>query len=94
MTKFDLCWVAARMSQLWDFIDKRDIDKHALAWLTAICGWSLTREMIDLGAAALAAKAPMTEVAAVIAAIGAPYAIFAGAMVKWYFERQENAKLA
>lgn len=90
MTKLDLCWVAQRFSDLWDFVDKRDIDKHALAWLTALCGWDLTWEMIDFANAALAAKVQLAEVAAVIAAIGAPYALFAGAVVKWYFERQDT----
>lgn len=84
-----LCWLALRCSDFWDWVDKRDLDKHALAWLVALCGWDLTWEAWDFAKLALNAKTPMAEVAATIAAIGVPYGLFATAVTKWYFERQD-----
>lgn len=84
-----MCWLALRLSEAWDFIDQRDIDKHLAFWLTALCGWDLTWEMIDFAKEALNAKVPMAEIGVAIAAIGAPYSLFAGFVGKWYFERQD-----
>ena len=78
-----LCWLALRASQAWDFIDKRDIDKHALsvaifygtvqvtAWAMQYAGQSGTRNGV--------------EVAAVIAAVLTPYMALQAAAISFYF---------
>jgi len=36
------CLVARRLSDFWEFIDKRDIDKHTLVWAVyALTGYSV-----------------------------------------------------
>ena len=81
------CWLARRASEFWDFIDKRDIDKHAFAWLVGVCGWGMTKWAMDFADAHPAMSG--SDMALVLGAVGAPYALFAGAVVKWYFERKD-----
>jgi hypothetical protein len=76
------------LARVWDFIDSRDIDKHAMAWLIAWCGWDLTRWAMSF--AEHHPKMAGSDVALVVAAVGVPYGIFAGAVVKWYFERKDT----
>jgi len=72
------------LGQVWDFIDKRDIDKHLLSmgvfWGTMkITGWAMQY-------AAAHADKPGMEIAAIIAAVGAPYMALQAAALKYYFE--------
>lgn len=83
-----LCRLANVAGLFWDFVDKRNIDQHAMAWMVAWCGWDLTRWGM-----AFAEQHPEmsgAEMAMVLASVGAPYAIFAGAVVSWYFKRQDE----
>lgn len=78
-----LCLVALRFSQLWDFIDARDIDKHLVA---AVLMWQTYH--VTWWAFAFAEKVatrPGLEVAAVIAAVLGPWSLLVGAAVKFYF---------
>ena len=79
-----LCWIAARCSQCWDFIDKRDIDKHLVTW------WSfyVTFYLLDwaLEYVFKHPDKPGLEVAAIVGAIMLPWTPVQGAIVKWYFE--------
>jgi hypothetical protein len=73
------------LTRFWDFIDKRDIDQHAFAWLVAICGWELTKW--GMGFADTHPAMSGAEMAMVLGAVGGPYAIFAGVIAKTYFAR-------
>jgi hypothetical protein len=78
-----LCWIAARLSQAWDWIDKRDIDKHvvSLAILygsTLILDWAM--KFAEHG------NRPGLEIAAIIAAVTAPYMALQTAAIKFYFD--------
>lgn len=78
-----LCWIAHRFSQLWDFIDKRDIDKHVVASLVMYQTLVITQWSFEY--AKYLTTQPGMEIAAVIVAIDAPWSILVGAVVKWYF---------
>lgn len=72
-----------RLGQIWDWIDHRDIDKHAVCWavfygLIKITSWAIWY--------ASASQRPGLDVAAVIGAVTAPYTMLMGAVVKYYFE--------
>lgn len=78
-----LCVVAMRCSQLWDFVDKRDIDKHAVSLAVLfgtvqITAWSMQY--------ATKADRPGLEVAAIIAAVSAPYMALQAAAIAFYFK--------
>lgn len=78
-----LCWIAMRFSQGWDWIDKRDIDKHAVS-LAILYGtivvtrWAMTY--------AEHGDRPGLEVAAIIGAVVAPYMALQAAAIAWYFK--------
>lgn len=81
-----LCWVAQRCSQAWDWIDKRDIDKHlvSLAILTGtvfITRWAM--RYAEHG------DRPGLEVAAIIAAVSAPYMALQAAAIAFYFRARQ-----
>lgn len=84
-----MCTLALRASQLWDFIDKRQIDKHVVsaAILTGtvrIMHWAM--------AYASAPHAGMSgvDISAVIAAVVAPYAALQGAAINFYFRARSD----
>jgi uncharacterized membrane protein len=78
-----LCAVALRFSQFWDFIDKRDIDKHVVS--LAIFAGTI---YVVRWATHYAETVNMTglEIAAVIAAVMAPYMALQGAAIRFYFD--------
>ncbi len=51
-----LCWLALRAGQFWDFIDKRDIDKHVLSLAILYGSVHVTRWAMNF--AEIAAKVP------------------------------------
>ncbi len=72
------------LASLWDWIDKRDIDKHLLTlgifWGTAkLTTWAMAF-------AATHADKPGMEIAAIIAAVTGPYMALQAAAIKFYFE--------
>jgi len=78
-----LCWVAARASQGWDWIDKRDIDKHAVSLIilygsVIVIQWAM--KFAEHG------DRPGLEIAAIIAAVTAPYMALQTAAIKFYFD--------
>lgn len=79
-----LCRIALRASQLWDFIDARDIDKHAVT-LTILAGTVKVTQWAFLFAEMHADKSGV-EIAAIIASVVGPYSLLQGAAIKWYFE--------
>ena len=77
------CWLAQRLSEMWDFIDKRDIDKHAVS-LAILYGTAIVTKWA-MGFAEHGDR-PGLEVAAIIAAVFAPYMALQGAAISWYFK--------
>lgn len=83
-----MCALALRASQLWDFVDQRDIDKHLMAWATFamtvyIMQWTLTFVW-------LYPDRPGLEMAATITAILLPWTPVQAAVVKWYFDSRTD----
>lgn len=78
-----LCWLALRCSEAWDWVDKRDIDKHAVSLFIMWGTWKLTEWAMQF---ATHGDRPGLEVAAIIGAVAGPYLALQGFALKWYFE--------
>lgn len=89
-----LCWAAARAGDFWNFIDKRDIDKHVTAAAiivffvietTKLTEWGLDYANVWLGTAAAspthAVAVPGSEVALVLAAVLGPWSLMVSTVV-------------
>lgn len=81
-----LCWVALRAAQFWDFIDKRDIDKHAISMAILYGTVKITTWAMHF---AEDGNRPGIEVAAIIGAVAAPYMALQAAAIKWYFDARQ-----
>lgn len=83
-----LCWCALRLSQAWDWIDRRQIDAHVVA---AIVLWGTIK--ITSWAMHYAASHPErsgVDLAAVIAAVMVPWSALQAAVCKWYFDTRQG----
>jgi hypothetical protein len=71
-----------------DWIDKRDVDKHAVS-LAVLYG---TKVLTDwaMAFAALHADKSGIELAAIIGAVTGPYMVLQGACIKFYFESRPS----
>jgi hypothetical protein len=76
-------WLA-RLGQIWDFIDNRDIDKH----LVSIAIFYGTIEIMAWAKAYATTYAGSADVPLTIAAVVAPYMALQAAAVKFYFDRK------
>lgn len=83
-----LCWLALRAAQFWDFVDKRDIDKHALSW--AIFYGTIKVTEWAMGFVEAHPGVDPLHAAAVMAAVLAPYTALQGAAMKWYFDARSS----
>lgn len=83
-----LCWVALRMSQAWDFVDKRDIDKHVMAWMT----FGLTFYLVDWTLDYIYAHPEKSgaDLGFIVAAYMVPLNLMQAAVIKWYFDARSN----
>lgn len=72
------------LGQLWDWIDKRDIDKHTLS-VGIFYGTIKLTEWAMVYASSHPDK-PGIEIAAIIAAVTAPYMGLQAAAIKYYFD--------
>lgn len=92
MSRKSLIAAAVRLAgSVWDFIDKRDIDKHVTTWAVfsvtiKLLFWSITFATIS--------TRPGGEVAEIIAAIWAPWNIVQAAVLGWYFSRRNHPEQA
>lgn len=78
-----------RLTQAWDWIDKRDIDKHlvtmAILWGTVkLTEWAMVFASHN-------ADKPGIEIAAIIASVTAPYMALQAAAIKFYFESRPTS---
>lgn len=71
------------MSELWDWVDARDIDKHAVSVAIMIGTYKLTDWAMSY--AATHPDKSGIELAAVIAAVTGPYMALQAAAVAFYF---------
>ena len=80
------CVIAQRCSQAWDFVDARDIDKHAvslaiLSGTVFVTHWAM--KFAEHG------DRPGLEVAAIIAAVLGPYSALQAAALSFYFKARQ-----
>ncbi len=73
----------AGFGAFWDWVDDRDIDKGFISLVILYGTWEITRWAM---AYAEHGQRPGLEVAAIIAAVTAPYAALQMAAIKFYFE--------
>jgi len=78
------CSLALRFSEAWDFIDARDIDKHALS--LSVFGMTVYIVYWCMEFIWAHPDKPGLEVAAMVAAIMVPWNGVQAAAIKWYFE--------
>jgi hypothetical protein len=79
-----MCTLALRGSQLFDWFDKRDIDKHLvmaiiMAGTVKITWWAA--QYVDANPADAG-----TDVGLKVAAVMIPWSIIATPAIKWYFD--------
>ena len=72
------------LGRLWDWVDARQIDKHALS-MGIFWGTVKLTEWAMVFASAHPDK-PGIEIAAIIAAVTTPYMALQAAAIKFYFE--------
>lgn len=83
-----LCWIAMRLSQMWDFIDARDIDKHAVCWAVLLGAWFIGTWSMDFARTETSRSG--SDLALIIGAVTAPYTLMLTGVIKWYFESRDK----
>lgn len=81
------CTLALRFSQFWDFVDKRDLDKHAMSWATFYITWKIVEWATHF--VANHPDKPGLEVAAILGAVMLPWTPVQAAVVNWYFKARQ-----
>lgn len=71
------------ITQLWDWVDYRQIDTHFVALVTLLFSFSELRWAMEFAATS---TRPGLEVAAILGAINAPMMLFQSAVVNFYFK--------
>ena len=74
----------SNLQRFWNWIDDRDIDKHAVS--VAIMWGTVTVIKWAMGYAELHHDKAGIEIAAIIAAVSAPYMALQGVAIKFYFD--------
>jgi hypothetical protein len=83
-----LCWVAARASQAWDWVDRRQIDAHLIS---AIVLWGTIKITSWAMHFASEGDRPGIEVAAIIGAVMIPWSALQAAAIKFIFETRTKS---
>ena len=83
-----LCWLALRAGQFWDFVDKRDIDKHAVMVVVVLGTIRLTEWAMKF--TDLHGTESGTDIGLKVAAVLAPWTLIASPAIKWYFDARPN----
>ena len=81
------CWCALRASETWDWIDKRNIDKHAVS--LAILYGTVRITAWAMAFAEMHGEKSGVEAAAIIAAVAAPYMALQAAAIAFYFRARQ-----
>lgn len=79
-----LCWIALRLADLWDFIDKRDIDKHAISAVVLWFSFRITEWAMHF--VTTHPEKSGVEAAAVIAAVLLPWSGVQAGAIAWVFK--------
>lgn len=79
--------LVAKCGALWDWFDKRQIDRHTASLLIFWITWKITTWAMTF---ASAEARPGLEVAAIIGAVTAPWAAVQGAAIKFYFDSRDK----
>lgn len=78
------------ITRAWDWIDERDIDKHGISLFILAGTWVVTTWAMRF---AENGDRPGLEIAAIIAAVTAPYMALQAAAIAFYFKaRHGNGK--
>lgn len=78
-----LCRLALIAGRFWDFIDRRAIDKHVMAWAV----FAITVHLMIWSAHfAVTSTRSGTDIAAILAALWAPWNLVQAGVVAWYFK--------
>lgn len=78
------------LTKFWDWVDNRDIDKHAVSLVILYGTWTITRWAMAFASACTLAKVPGLETAAVIGAVVGPYSVMQGYALKVYFDARKS----
>lgn len=81
-----LCWLALRSSEAWEWIDKRRIDRHLLSLGIFIGTINITMWAMEF---AWYSSRPGIEIAAIIAAVSAPYMALQSFAATSYFKDKQ-----
>jgi len=82
-------WVG-KLSLFWNWIDARDIDKHAMSWAVfGITCYMLYWTMEFIWAHP---EKPGLEIGAIIAALMVPWTPVQAAVIRWYFAARTNGR--
>lgn len=79
-----LCWIALRFADLWDWFDKRDIDKHIISGVVLWYSFRITEWAMHF--IALHPDKPVAESAALIAAVMVPWSGVQAGAIAWVFK--------
>ncbi len=74
--------VDTALARFWDWVDERDIDKHAAFWMITAGSYNITQWAFKFSFAN-----PTIEAASIVAAIVVPWSAVQAAAAKWYFDR-------
>lgn len=87
---FSVCAQAIlkQLRAFWDFVDARDIDKHAVSVAIMFGTYSIIRW--SMGYADANIGKPGIDVAAVLAAVNAPYMALQAAAISFYFNSRPS----
>lgn len=83
-----MCRAAMRAREFWDFVDKRQIDAHFVTIITLLATIKITDWAMDF---ARHGDRPGIEVAAIIAAVVAPWSALQAAVIKFVFETRTKS---
>jgi hypothetical protein len=83
-----LCWVALRLADLWDFIDKREIDKHAISATVLWFSFRITEWAMQF--VSTHPEKSGVEAAAVIAAVLLPWSGVQAGAIAWVFKARSS----
>lgn len=76
------------LTRLWDFVDKREIDKHVVSLVVLYGTMIVTQWAMRFAETQSALGRSGVEIAAIIAAVLGPYSILQAAAIKFYFDNR------
>jgi hypothetical protein len=78
------------LTQFWDWVDDRDIDKQIISIVILYGTWELTQWAMRFSEHG---DRPGLEIAAIIGAVTGPYALLQGAAIKFYFDARKDVDI-